>query len=83
VASKILDLYSELFQNGERFLDEVFGNQVELLSIGQMIEFLMEHHDLEDGYDVICKSWGPLSLGYFTGEYCDHLWQAVKEVLEK
>jgi len=53
-----------------------------LASIGQMIEFLMENNELEDGYDVICKSWGKLSLGYFTGEYCDFLWEAVKEVLK-
>ena len=47
-----------------------------LLSIGQMIEFLGEEwwHYLFDECD---------GLPLYTGELCDPLWEATKEVLEK
>ena len=75
-----------------------------LLSIGQMIEFLDEHHYWDcqpDGRKYGYRDWvclfkdscagdwfisDPSKLRgkkrYHTGELCDVLWEAVKEVLE-
>ena len=59
--------------------EDDYGDDLPLLSIGQMIEFLgddwyFEVFTANDIGDVL-KS--------YDGELCDSLWEAVKEVLEK
>jgi len=52
-----------------------------LLSIGQMIEFLEDHH-LEWAYLVAeGGNDGSVYRRYYRGELCDALWEAIKEVL--
>ena len=61
-----------------------------ILSIGQMIEFLMETNSyiqdsyIDDSYKntIAGSDYGVLGIGW-DGELCDALWKAVKEELEK
>lgn len=69
-------------------------NQISFfMTIGQMIEFLLDQKKVFTGYDSLCETNGfHLHLNYgieifFNDagekEFCDALWEAVKEVLEK
>ena len=49
------------------------------LSIGQMIEFLIEHNKEKES-NAIWINWDDKSLGCFT---CDEYWELVKKVLDK
>jgi len=60
--------------------EEVGKDALPLLSIGQMIEFLEEKHELEeDDFGQTCIPNGEGKIN----DICDSLWQAVKEILEK
>lgn len=55
-----------------------------LLSIGQMIEFLDEHRDeLDQPWWKQFFTWDYGTVDGYDGEFCDALWEAVKQVLEK
>ena len=59
-------------QNTESaIMDWGINEPIPLLSIGQMIEFLIDHN----------SNYGPIDD--LTSDICDLLWPAVKEILEK
>jgi len=66
------------------------GYVITPLSIGQMIEFLMETNIyiqdsyIDDSYKntVSQSDYGVLGIGW-DGELCDTLWETVKEALDK
>ena len=90
-----------LWCNGkEKYSGEVWcweGEKFPLLSIGQMIEFLMKNtngrvKDLEDKVDKVAgwvskfafgKTDSPVIIAWKEEELCDALWKSVKEVLKK
>lgn len=67
------------------------NDSLPLLSIGQMIEFLEEHS--KEGWENVIGIWEnvigideyDVCLDYRNSnqEFCDALWEAIKEVLEK
>lgn len=69
-------------------LTEDNDNGLPLLSIGQMIEFLQQHHLKTDPMNMTITYSSSLLSWWFKDEkqyreLCDALWEAVKEVLEK
>ncbi len=63
---------------GDDFYSEVEDKYNILLSIGQMIEFLVDNES-----DWVKTDMGDIgAIEWVTEILCDHLWEAVKEVLE-
>lgn len=76
ILTRMNDEYGDYFDIHKR------NTILPLLSIGQMIEFLNEHSG-----QFIMSEMGQWGSDYFdfdwTGELCDKLWEAVKEVLNE
>jgi len=82
--------YKVMIEADSPFVGTFDVNYYPILSIGQMIEFLMETNNyiqdsyIDDSYKnkIQVGDYGVLGIGW-DGEICDTLWKTVKEVLEE